>query len=173
MVSVVQVPTTAILRRIHQIQAITIVWMVVEACLSLSAAWIARSPALLAFGADSAIELLSAGGGVWRFREQSRPEQLERQAARIAGALLFAVAACVVVSVVSLLGYHEPRPTYLTNSSGGCSRDHAVARPTETPVVCDDEQRRAQGRCGRIRAVRLSLLDRSGGGWIERDLAYP
>jgi divalent metal cation (Fe/Co/Zn/Cd) transporter len=114
MVSVVQVPTTVTLRRIHQIQAITIVWMIVEACVSLSAAWMARSPALLAFGGDSAIELLSAVVVLWRFREQSRPEQVERQAARIAGALLFAVAACVAaVSAVSLLGYHEPRPTYL------------------------------------------------------------
>jgi divalent metal cation (Fe/Co/Zn/Cd) transporter len=104
----------ATLRRIHQIQAITIVWMVLEACISLSAAWMARSPALLAFGGDSAIELLSAGVVLWRFRERSRPEQVERQAARFAGALLFAVAACVAaVSAGSLLGYHEPRPTYL------------------------------------------------------------
>jgi len=51
---------------------------------------------------------------LWRFREQSQPEQVERQAARIAGALFFAVAACVaVVSAVSLLGYQEPQPTYL------------------------------------------------------------
>jgi divalent metal cation (Fe/Co/Zn/Cd) transporter len=114
MVSLVQVPTTAALRRIHQIQAITIVWMIVEVSVSLSAAWIARSPALLAFGGDSAIELLSAGVVLWRFRDQTRPEQVERQAAQLAGALLFAVAACVVgVSAVSLLGYHQPQPTYL------------------------------------------------------------
>jgi divalent metal cation (Fe/Co/Zn/Cd) transporter len=114
MASVLQVPTDPTLRRIRQIQAITIVWMIVEACVSLSAAWIARSPALLAFGGDSAIELLSAVVVLWRFREQSQPEQVERRAARIAGALLFAVAACVsVVSAVSLLGYHEPQPTYL------------------------------------------------------------
>ena|SRR5438552_900943 len=114
MVSVVQLPTTATLRRIHQIQTITIIWMVVEACVSLSAAWIAWSPALLAFGGDSAIELLSAGVVLWRFRKQSRPEHAERQAARIASALLFAVAACVAaVSTASLLGYREPRPTYL------------------------------------------------------------
>jgi divalent metal cation (Fe/Co/Zn/Cd) transporter len=114
MASVLQVPTDPTLRRIRQIQAITIVWMIVEACVSLSAAWIARSPALLAFGGDSAIELLSAVVVLWRFREQSQPEQVERLAARIAGALLFAVAACVsVVSAVSRLGYHEPQPTYL------------------------------------------------------------
>ena len=114
MVSVVQLPTTATLRRIHQIQTITIIWMVVEASVSLSAAWTARSPALFAFGGDSAIELISAWVVLWRFREQSRPEQVERKSARIAGALLFAVAACIAgVSAVSLLGHHEPQPTYL------------------------------------------------------------
>jgi len=114
MASVVRVPTTVTLRRIQQIQAITIVWMIVEACVSLSAAWMARSPALLAFGGDSAIELLSAVVVLWRFREQTRPKQVERQAARITGALLFAVAAAVAaISAVSLLGYREPRPTYL------------------------------------------------------------
>jgi len=114
MASILQAPTDATLRRILQIQTITIVWMIAEAYVSLWAAWIARSPALLAFGADSAIELLSAGVVVWRFREQSESERLERQTARIGGALLFAVAACVaVVSVASILGYHEPQPSYL------------------------------------------------------------
>jgi len=114
MASILQAPTDATLRRIHQIQTITIVWMIAEACVSLWAAWMARSPALLAFGADSAIELLSAGVVVWRFREHSESERLERQTARIGGALLFAVAACVAaVSVASLLGYHEPQPSYL------------------------------------------------------------
>ena len=67
MVSVVQVPTTVTLRRIHQVQAITIVWMIVEACVSLSAAWMARSPAMLAFGGDSSwIALLGIGlNAVW------------------------------------------------------------------------------------------------------------
>src|SRR5207249_9806367 len=114
MASILYPPTQDTIRRIHRIQAITIIWMSVECAVSLWAAWMARSPALLAFGGDSAIELLSAGVVLWRFREQSRPADVERQAARIAGALLFAVAACVVaVSAVSLLGYHDPQPTYL------------------------------------------------------------
>ena len=114
MVSVIPLPTPATLRRIHQIQTITIAWMIAEACVLLWAAWIARSPALLAFGTDSAIELLSAGVVVWRFREQSESERLERQTARIGGALLFAVAVCVAAfSVASLLGYHELQPSYL------------------------------------------------------------
>lgn len=114
MASILQGPTDATRRRIRQIQTITIVWMIAEACVSLWAAWIARSPALLAFGADSAIELLSAGVVVWRFREQSESERVERQTARIGGALLFAVAACVAaVSVASLLGYHDAQRSYL------------------------------------------------------------
>jgi divalent metal cation (Fe/Co/Zn/Cd) transporter len=102
------------LRRIQQIQAITIVWMSVEASISLSAAWMARSPALLAFGGDSAVELVSATIVLWRFRAQVVPGNTERSASRIASALLFALAAYVtVVSVMSLLGHNPPRPTYL------------------------------------------------------------
>ena len=88
--------------------------MSVEAVVSLFAAWRARSPALLAFGGDSAIELLSAVVVLWRFRANAAHEHLERRAARIAGALLFALAAYVVTaSVMALLGYSEPKPTLL------------------------------------------------------------
>jgi len=59
-VSVPQIPKQDTLRRIQRIQTFTIVWMTVEAAMSLAAAWMARSPALLAFGGDSAIELFSA-----------------------------------------------------------------------------------------------------------------
>ena len=86
--------------------------MSVEAAVSLIAAWRARSPVLLAFGGDSAIELTSALVVLWRFSAFS--EHAERTAARIAGALLFALAACVILtSVVALLGYSEPKPTVL------------------------------------------------------------
>ena len=95
-------------------QAVTIAWMSVEAVVSLFAAWRARSPALLAFGGDSAIELFSAVVVLWRFRAIAANEHAERRAARVAGALLFALAAYVAVtSVVSLLGYSEPEPTFL------------------------------------------------------------
>ena len=59
MAKILQIPAVETLRRIQRIQVITIVWMSIEAAVSLSAGWIARSPALLAFGGDSAIELLS------------------------------------------------------------------------------------------------------------------
>lgn len=114
MASRLQILPAGALRRIHRIQAITIAWMSVEAAVALSAAWRARSPALLAFGGDSAIELLSAAVVLWRFRSRAAGEADERRAARIAGTLLYALAAYVVVAAaVTLLGYSEARPTYL------------------------------------------------------------
>jgi divalent metal cation (Fe/Co/Zn/Cd) transporter len=81
---------------------------------SLFAAWRARSPALLAFGGDSVIELFSAVVVLWRFRGGVEHEHAERQAARVAGALLLALAAYVAItSVASLLGYSEAKPTLL------------------------------------------------------------
>jgi len=88
--------------------------MTVEAAVSLAAAWMARSPALLAFGGDSAIELLSAIVVLWRFRAHADQEQSEKYAARIAGVLLLILSAYVaVVSALTLLGYSEPKTTYV------------------------------------------------------------
>ena len=113
MVSTPQIPTDAS-RRIQRVQAITIIWMSVEAAVSLLAAWRARSPALLAFGGDSAIELASAVVVLWRFQANVAQERAERRAVRIAGVLLFVLAGCVVTtSVMALLGYTEPKPTLL------------------------------------------------------------
>jgi divalent metal cation (Fe/Co/Zn/Cd) transporter len=101
------------LRAVHRIQAITIAWMILEAILSLYSAWSAHSPALAAFGGDSAVELVSALVVLWRFRNPAA-ESAERIAARLTATLLFVVAAFVaVVSVRALLGYTEPRPSYL------------------------------------------------------------
>ena len=114
MASVLQLATPDAIRRIRRVQAITIAWMGVEAAMSLLAAWRARSPALLAFGGDSAIELLSAVVVLWRFRANSLQEHIERRAARIAGVLLFVLAAFVVAAAgMALLGYSEPKPTVL------------------------------------------------------------
>ncbi len=83
--------------------------MVLEASVALFASWRARSPALLAFGGDSAIELASALVVLWTFRSGAKP-----RASQISGGLLFVLAAYVAtVSVASLLGYGEPRPTLL------------------------------------------------------------
>lgn len=105
--------TPDVLRRVVRLQVLTIVWMTVEAVVALGAAWTARSPALLGFGGDSAIELFSAIIVLWRFRSKSDSADAEKLAARIAGVLLFIVAAFVIVSSgLSLLGYREPQPSF-------------------------------------------------------------
>src|SRR5712692_1352044 len=91
-------------RRVLQLQVLTIVWMTVEAVVSLGAAWSSQSPALFAFGGDSLIELLSAAVVFWRFRFTLN----EARAARIAGVLLFTLAGLVMLtSVLDFLGYRE------------------------------------------------------------------
>jgi divalent metal cation (Fe/Co/Zn/Cd) transporter len=110
-IAISTVPAT--LRRIIRFQILTIAWMTVEALIALSAAWTARSPALLGFGGDSAIELFSAIVVLWRFRTRSNSARAEKRAARIAGTLLFAVAAFVIASsAVSLLGHRAPQPSF-------------------------------------------------------------
>jgi len=88
--------------------------MSVEAVVSLSAAWMAHSPALLAFGGDSAIELVSAVVVYWRFQSKRSDERAEKLAARITGSLLFALAAYVaLVAALVLLGHRQVKPSYL------------------------------------------------------------
>jgi divalent metal cation (Fe/Co/Zn/Cd) transporter len=114
MSSILQTPTPDAARHLQRIQVITIIWMRVEAAVSLFAAWWARNPALLAFGGDSAIELFSGVVVLWRFRATAAHGDADKRAARVAGALLFVLAAFVVVtSVTSLVGYNEPKPTLL------------------------------------------------------------
>jgi len=114
MASVVQIAPPDAIRRIQRVQTVTIGWMSVEAAVSLFGAWRGRSPVLLAFGGDSAIEFFSAIVVLWRFRASVENEHAEKRAARVAGALLFALAAFVAVtSVTSLLGHSEPKPTFL------------------------------------------------------------
>jgi divalent metal cation (Fe/Co/Zn/Cd) transporter len=114
MASVLQTASPDAIRQIQRVQTVTIAWMSLEAVVSLFAAWRARSPALLGFGGDSAIELFSAVVVLWRFRASDAHEDVEKRAARVAGALLFALAAFVAASsVTSLLGYGEPKPTLL------------------------------------------------------------
>jgi divalent metal cation (Fe/Co/Zn/Cd) transporter len=97
-------PLSDVSRKILRVQVITLIWMSVEAAVSLGTAWTSHSPALLAFGGDSLIELLSAAVVFWRFRFTLA----EARAARIAGGLLFALAAFVLLtSVLNFFGYRE------------------------------------------------------------------
>jgi divalent metal cation (Fe/Co/Zn/Cd) transporter len=83
----------------------TIGWMVIEAAVSLSAGIMAGSIALVAFGIDSLIELVSAGVVLWRLlleRDQAPVdrqliERAERAASRVVGWSLVALAVYVTL----------------------------------------------------------------------------
>jgi divalent metal cation (Fe/Co/Zn/Cd) transporter len=94
------------------LQSITLAWMLVECGASLYAAATAHSPALLAFGSDSFVELLSAAVVLLQF---SSPKSIsERTAGRINGALLFVLALTVACTGLLSLALHlQPKPSLL------------------------------------------------------------
>jgi divalent metal cation (Fe/Co/Zn/Cd) transporter len=89
-------------RTVLRLQTVTLVWMVVECGVSLAGAVAAHSPALLAFGSDSFVELLSAVVVLLQFLP-SFPLN-KRRAAQATGVLLFLLAAVVAVSATLALG---------------------------------------------------------------------
>ena len=87
-----------------RVEWLTIGWMVVEAAVSIGAGIAAGSIALIAFGVDSVIELVSAGTLLWRLRLEDAGaappaliERAERQASRVVGVSLLLLAAYVVL----------------------------------------------------------------------------
>jgi divalent metal cation (Fe/Co/Zn/Cd) transporter len=85
------------MRRGVRLEALTIVWMLVEAVLSVGAGVAARSVLLTAFGVDSVVELLS--GVVLLRRLQGKAG--EAVATRISAVLLIALCAYVVLFSVA------------------------------------------------------------------------
>ena len=83
------------------LQGVTLVWMTAECGVALWAAWAAGSVALLAFGSDSVVELLSAAVVLLQFTPAVRIA--ERTASRVAGALLFVLAGVVTAIAVAAL----------------------------------------------------------------------
>jgi divalent metal cation (Fe/Co/Zn/Cd) transporter len=94
-------------RQLKWLQWITLVWMVLECGGSLVAAARAHSVALLAFGSDSLIELLSAVVVLLLFFP--RFPLKKAQAERTAAVLLFLLAGVVVL--IAALEYGAPRET--------------------------------------------------------------
>ncbi len=81
--------------------------MVIECALALFSAWRARSPVLLAFGADSLIELMSALVVLLQF--VPRFALSTARATRLAGILLFVLAAVITMSSALAL-WQQVRP---------------------------------------------------------------
>ncbi|MBY6062042.1 cation transporter [Microbacterium esteraromaticum] len=95
-------------RRIRIVVAITITWNVIEAVVALTAGGMASSAALIGFGLDSIVEVLSAAAVAWQFAAPA-PERREKIALRVIAVSFFALAAYVTIdAALSLLGLREP-----------------------------------------------------------------
>ena len=97
-------PSVALPRTVAWLQWITLAWMTMECGAALWAAARANSVALLAFGADSLVELLSATVVLLQFLP--RFPLKKAHADRSAAVLLFALA--VVVVAIAWMGRRRP-----------------------------------------------------------------
>jgi len=91
-------------RRIRVIVAITITYNLIEAIIALAAGTVASSAALIGFGLDSIVEVLSAAAIAWQFAGPD-PEKREKVALRVIAFSFFGLATYVIVDAgLSLLG---------------------------------------------------------------------
>ncbi|MDO4910461.1 MAG: cation transporter [Corynebacterium sp.] len=98
-------------KTIRFIVVFTITWNVLEAVISIWAGRNASSAALIGFGLDSVIEVISAAAVAWQFsaKDPEVVEAREHRALRIIAWSFFALAAYITVeSISALLGYREP-----------------------------------------------------------------
>jgi divalent metal cation (Fe/Co/Zn/Cd) transporter len=104
--------STSYVGAIERVQWFTIVWMSIEVGAPLFTAISARSVALAAFGADSAIELLSAVTVLWRFR--AGRQHAETTATKITGWLLIALVVYIATSsLYALILHRKAEASYL------------------------------------------------------------
>lgn len=91
-------------RRIRFIVAATITYNVLEAIIALAAGRAASSAALIGFGLDSIVEVLSAAAVAWQFAAPD-PHRRERVALKVIALSFFGLAAFVTVDALrALLG---------------------------------------------------------------------
>jgi divalent metal cation (Fe/Co/Zn/Cd) transporter len=98
---------TTLHRRVRLIVGVTISYNVIEGIVAISAGAAASSAALIGFGLDSFIEVLSAVAVAWQFTRKD-PERWEKPTVRAIGIAFFALAAYVTVDAILALVGVEP-----------------------------------------------------------------
>jgi divalent metal cation (Fe/Co/Zn/Cd) transporter len=94
-------------RRVRFIVAFTISYNVLEAIVAIWAGSMASSAALIGFGLDSIVEVLSAAAVAWQFTRKD-PERWEKPTVRAIGIAFFALAAYVIIdAILTLTGVEE------------------------------------------------------------------
>lgn len=96
-------------RRGVRLEWFTVAWNVAEALVAIAAGVAAGSIALVGFGVDSGIEVVSASALLWRFRQagadasEEEHSQAEGRALYVVSATFFALAAYIVVEAIHAL----------------------------------------------------------------------
>ncbi len=101
-----------LVRAAFRLEILTVAWMTIEAIVGIVAGVTAGSLTVTAFGLDSVIELGSAAVLIWRLSAELHhgrafPEAIEHRASRIAGLLLFVLAAYIIVAAAWRLWSRE------------------------------------------------------------------
>lgn len=95
-------------RRVRFIVGFTITYNVIEAIVAVWAGVLASSAALIGFGLDSVVEVLSAVAITWQFTRKD-PERWETVTVKTIGIAFFALAAYVSIdAVLALVGREGP-----------------------------------------------------------------
>jgi len=98
--SILPADTSRLRRRGFRLEYATMTWMVAEAAVALTAGLLAASIALVGFGLDSVIELLSATIVIWQLRGEIAGQDRETRAVRLIGVTFFALAAYLTVDSI-------------------------------------------------------------------------
>lgn len=93
-------------RRVRFIVGFTITYNVIEAIVAIWAGVLASSAALIGFGLDSVVEVLSAVAIAWQFTRKD-PEHWEKVTVRVIGLAFFALAAYVTIDAATSLVAQE------------------------------------------------------------------
>jgi divalent metal cation (Fe/Co/Zn/Cd) transporter len=170
---------TELSRRARRLAWATIIWNVIEAIVAIAAGAAARSVALVGFGLDSTVEVLSALVIVWQLG--SVGEDRERRALRLIAVSFFALALYVATqAIVDLSSRAEP-------DSSPVGIGLAIASLIVMPILAGAKRRtgRAMGSsaivadsnqtklCAYLSAILLGglLLNATVGWWWADPLA--
>src|SRR5258707_3605744 len=97
----------------RRIEYLTIAWTPVEAAVGIATGLLAGSIALVGFGIDSVIEVISSGVLLWRLSDRPGAERREEVAQRLVGISFLMLAAYVSIDAVhDLISHQTPQKTY-------------------------------------------------------------
>jgi divalent metal cation (Fe/Co/Zn/Cd) transporter len=171
--------STVLSRRARQLAWATIAWNVIEAVVAITAGAAASSIALVGFGLDSTVEVLSAVVILWQLH--GLVEERERRALRLIAVGFFALAVYVAVqAIVDLSSRAQPETApvgiglaiaslLVMPILAGAKRRTGRAMGSST-VVADSNQTKL---CAYLSAILLGglLLNASVGWWWADPLA--